>query len=164
MHTFSNMAKEKKKTKIEILNRKAIYEYHFVQEFDAGIMLTGTEVKSIRDGNANLSDAYCIFDLGELWVRNLYVAEYKYGTGANHLPRRNRKLLLRKPELRKLERGIKEKGSTIVPFKLFFSERGFAKLTICLARGKKSFDKRETIKGRENKRELDRVNKEYKVR
>lgn len=158
------MAKEKKKTKIEILNRKAIYEYHFVQEFDAGMMLTGTEVKSIRDGNANLSDAYCIFDLGELWIRNLYVAEYKYGTDANHLPRRNRKLLLRKPEMRKLERGIKEKGSTIVPFKIFFSERGFAKITICLARGKKSFDKRETIKDRESKRELDRINKDYKVR
>jgi len=158
------MSKEKKKPRIEILNRKAIYEYHFVQEFDSGIMLTGTEVKSIRDGNANLSDAYCVFDQGELWVRNLYVAEYKYGTDANHLPRRNRKLLLRKPELRKLERGIKEKGSTIVPFKIFFSERGFAKLTICLARGKKSFDKRETIKDRESKRELDRVNKDYKVR
>jgi len=159
-----NRAKEKKRANIEILNRKAIYEFHFVQEFDAGIMLTGTEVKSIRDGNANLSDAYCIFDQGELWVRNLYVAEYKYGTDANHLPRRNRKLLLRRPELKKLERGIKEKGSTIVPFKIFFSERGFAKLTICLAKGKKSFDKRETIKDRESKREMDRVNKEHKVR
>lgn len=158
------MAKEKKKAKVEILNKKAIYEFHFVQEYDAGMMLTGTEVKSIRDGNANLSDAYCTIDQGELWVRNLFIAEYKYGTDANHLTRRNRKLLVRKPELRKLERGIKEKGSTIVPFKLFFNERGFAKLTICLARGKKTFDKRETIKDRENKRELDRVNKAYKVR
>lgn len=158
------MSKEKKKPNLEILNRKAIYEYHFVQEYNAGIVLTGTEVKSIRDGNANLSDAYCIFDQGELWVRNLFVAEYKYGTDANHLPRRNRKLLLRRPEMRKLERGIKEKGSTIVPFKIFFSERGLAKLTICLAKGKKSFDKRETIKDRESKRELDRVNKAYKVR
>lgn len=158
------MAKEKKRSKIEILNRKATYEYHFVQEFDAGISLTGTEVKSIRNGNANLSDAYCVFERGELWVRNLYIAEYEYGTDANHLPRRNRKLLLRRPELRKLERGIKEKGSTIVPFKIFFSERGFVKITVCLAKGKKSFDKRETIKERENKRELDRVNKAYKVR
>lgn len=164
MQTFLDMAKEKKKPKIEILNRKALYEFQFLHEFNAGIMLTGTEIKSIRDGNANLSDAHCIFELGELWVRNLYVAEYKYGTDANHTPRRNRKLLLRRPELRKLERGIKEKGSTIVPFKIFFSERGFAKLTICLARGKKSFDKRETIKDRENKREMDRVNKAYKVR
>jgi len=158
------MSKEKKKTRVEILNRKAAYEYQFIQEFTAGIALTGTEVKSIREGNANLADAYCVFEQGELWVRNMSVSEYKYGTDANHLPRRNRKLLLRRPELRKLERGIKEKGSTIVPFKLFFSERGFAKLTICLARGKKSFDKRETIKDRENKRELDRVNKAYKVR
>lgn len=158
------MAKEKKKPKIEILNRKATHEYFFVQEFSAGIMLTGTEVKSIRAGNANLTDAYCAFDQGELWVRNLYIAEYEYGTDANHLPRRNRKLLLRKPELRKLERGIKEKGSTIVPYKISFSERGFAKVTVCLAKGKKSFDKRETIKDRENKRELDRINKAYKVR
>lgn len=158
------MSKEKKKQRVEILNRKAVYEYQFLQEFTAGIALTGTEVKSIREGNANLTDAYCVFEHGELWVRNMSISEYKYGTDANHLPRRNRKLLLRRPELRKLERGIKEKGSTIVPFKLFFSERGFAKITICLARGKKSFDKRETIKDRENKRELDRVNKAYKVR
>lgn len=158
------MAKEKKRPKVEILNRKATFEYYFVNEFDAGIMLTGSEIKSIRGGNANLTDAYCIFDQGELWVRNLYIAEYEYGTDSNHLPRRNRKLLLRRPELRKLERGIKEKGSTIVPFKIFISERGFAKVTVCLARGKKSFDKRATIKEREGKREIDRVNKAYKVR
>jgi SsrA-binding protein len=158
------MAKEKKKQKVEITNRKASHEYFFVHEFDAGIALTGTEVKSIRSGNTNMNDAYCVFEKGELWVKNMYIAEYEYGTDANHLPRRNRKLLLRRPELRKLERGIKEKGSTIVPYKIFFSERGFAKMTICLARGKKSFDKRETIKDRENKRELDRVNKAYKVR
>ncbi len=101
---------------------------------------------------------------GELWVRNLYIAEYKYGTDSNHLPRRNRKLLLRKPELRKLERGTREKGSTIVPYKLFISDRGFAKLTIELARGKKMFDKRETIKEREGKRDMDRINKAYKIR
>lgn len=158
------MAKEKKKQKTEIVNRKAAYEYHFVQEFDAGIVLTGSEIKSIRSGNANLSDAYCIFENGELWVRNLYIAEYEYGTDSNHLPRRNRKLLLRRPELRKLERGVKEKGSTIIPYKLFISDRGFAKLTIELARGKKAFDKRETIKEREDKRSLDRLNKTYKVR
>jgi SsrA-binding protein len=158
------MAKEKKKQKIEIVNRKASHEYFFVNEFDAGIMLTGTEVKSIRGGNANLNDAYCAFEKGELWIRNLYIAEYEFGTDANHMPRRQRKLLLKKPELRKLERGIKEKGSTIVPYKIFFSERGLVKITVCLARGKKMYDKRETIKDRENKRELDRVNKAYKVR
>lgn len=158
------MAKEKKKQKVEITNRKASFEYYFVQEFDAGIMLTGSEIKSIRGGNANLSDAYCLFENGELWVRNLYIAEYEYGTDCNHLPRRNRKLLLRKPELRKLERGVKEKGSTIIPYKLYISDRGFAKLAIALARGKKSFDKRDTIKAREDKRDLDRINKAYKVR
>jgi SsrA-binding protein len=158
------MAKEKKK-KIEILNRKASFEYYFVLEYNAGIMLTGTEIKSIRDGNANLSDAYCAFDdAGELWVHNLYIAEYAHGTDNNHFPRRNRKLLLRKPEMRKLSRGLKEKGSTIVPYKLFINERGFAKLTVELARGKKSYDKRETIKAREDKRDLDRINKAYKVR
>lgn len=158
------MAKEKKKQKVEIINRKASYEYYFVQEYDAGIMLTGSEIKSIRSGNANLTDAYCAFENGELWVRNLYIAEYEYGTDSNHLPRRVRKLLLRRPELRKLERGTKEKGSTIIPYKLFISDRGFAKLTIALARGKKIYDKRETIKGREDKRTLDRINKAYKVR
>jgi len=158
------MAKEKKKQKIEITNRKASFEYYFVQEYDAGMMLTGSEIKSIRAGNANLGDAYCLFENGELWVRNLYIAEYEYGTDSNHLTRRNRKLLLRKPELRKLERGTREKGTTIVPYKLFISDRGFAKLTIELARGKKLFDKRETIKEREGKRDLDRINKAYKVR
>jgi len=153
------MAKEKQKKKVEITNRKAAFEYHFIQEFDAGIMLTGSEIKSIRSGNANLNDAWCIFQSGELWVHNMYIAEYEYGTDMNHLPRRNRKLLLRKPELRKLERKLKEKGSTIVPYKLYISDRGFAKLTIELATGKKSFDKRETIKAREDKRELDRLKK-----
>jgi SsrA-binding protein len=158
------MAKDKKRRNIEIVNRKAGFEYYFVTEFDAGIMLTGSEIKSIRAGNANLSDAYCIFEQGDLWVRNLYIAEYEFGSDSIHLPRRNRKLLLRRPELRKLERGIKEKGSTIIPSKIFISERGFAKVHIALARGKKSFDKRETIKERESKRDLDRINKAYKVR
>ena len=158
------MAKNKKNPKIEIVNRKASYEYEFVQEFDAGMMLTGTEIKSIRDGNANLSDAYCLFDKNELWVRNMYIAEYAHGTDNNHLPRRNRKLLLRKSEMRKLERGVKEKGSTIIPYKIHMSERGFAKLTIELARGKKEYDKRETIKAREDKRSLDRIQKTFKVR
>ena len=146
------MAKEKKRPKIEITNRKASFEYYFVQEYDAGIMLTGSEIKSIRGGNANLSDAYCIFEKGELWVRNMYIAEYEFGTDSNHLTRRNRKLLLRKPELRKLAKGVQEKGSTIVPYKIHLSERGFAKLTIELAKGKKTFDKRETIKARDDKR------------
>ena len=158
------MAKEKKRPRVEITNRKASFEYYFVQEYNAGIMLTGSEIKSIRGGNANLSDAYCVFEKGELWVRNMYIAEYEFGTDSNHLTRRNRKLLLRKPELRKLAKGVQDKGSTIVPYKIHLSERGFAKLTIELARGKKTFDKRETIKARDDKRDLDRLNKIYKVR
>ena len=149
---------------INISNRRASFEYFFLETYTAGVVLTGTEIKSIREGKVNMTDAYCIFENGELWVRNLYIAEYEYGTDSNHLPRRNRKLLLRKPEMRKLERGVREKGSTIVPYKIFISDRGFAKVTIALARGKKMFDKRETIKEREGKRDLDRINKAYKIR
>jgi SsrA-binding protein len=159
------MATQKKRPKVEIINRKAGFEYAFLQEYEAGIMLTGTEIKSIRNGNANLSDAYCMFDhQGVLWVRNMFIAEYDHGTDNNHLPRRNRQLLLKKSELRKLSRGVMEKGSSIIPFKIIISERGFAKVIIELARGKKSFDKRATIKQREEKRDLNRVEKEYKVR
>lgn len=147
------------KQKVEIVNRRASYEYQFVQEYEAGIVLTGTEIKSIRAGNANVSDAYCLFENGELWVKNLYIAEYEYGTDNNHEPRRQRKLLLRRTELRKLERRVKEKGFTIVPYKMYISDRGFAKLVIELATGKKSYDKRETIKEREDKRDLDRLKK-----
>ena len=153
-----------KSPKVEITNRRAGFEYHFVQEYEAGIALTGTEIKSIRAGNANINDAYCLFENGELWVRNMYIAEYAYGTDNNHEPRRNRKLLLRKTELNKLERRVREKGFTIVPYKLFMSDRGFAKLTVVLASGKKSFDKRETIKERDDKRDLDRLKKILKQR
>lgn len=149
----------RKPVKIDISNRRASYEYSFVQEYDAGIMLTGSEIKSIRAGNANLSDSWCLIENGEMWVKNLYIAEYTHGTDNNHEPRRSRKLLLRKPELRKLERKSKEKGFTLVPIRLFISDRGFAKLRVALATGKKTFDKRETIKAREGKRELDRIQK-----
>jgi SsrA-binding protein len=147
------------KVKIEITNRRARYEYHFEQEFEAGIVLTGTEIKSIRKGNVNLNDAWCIFETGELWVKNMYIAEYELGTSNNHEPRRSRKLLLRRPELRKLERRVKEKGLTLIPYKLYVNDRGFAKLVIELASGKKSYDKRETIKERENKQQMDRLKK-----
>lgn len=150
---------EKKPKKIEVVNRRAEYEYFFIDTYEAGIMLQGTEIKSIRNGNVNLTDAYCVFQNGELYVRSLFISEYKYGTYANHEPRRTRKLLLRKNELRKLEKKVKEKGFTIVPYKLYLTDRGFAKLEIVLAQGKKSYDKRETIKERENKRELDRIKK-----
>lgn len=150
---------EKKKKLVEIINRKAAYEYHFLDTFEAGIVLQGTEIKSIRNGNANLSDAYCIFQDGDLYVRSLFIAEYEFGTYANHDPRRVRRLLLRRPELRKLERRVKERGLTIVPYRLYLSERGLAKLEIVLAQGKKTHDKRESIKEKDNKRDMDRLKK-----
>ncbi len=154
------MAKEKKVRKVEVVNRKAKFEYHFLAEFEAGMMLTGTEIKSIREGNANLSDAYCTFDKdGELFIRSMFIAEYKFGNQNNHETRRTRKLLLRKRELKKLSKKVKEKGFTIVPYRIYLSERGLAKLEVILAQGKKSYDKRETIKERENKRDLDRIKK-----
>jgi len=151
--------KENKNRKIEIVNRKAKFEYKFLSEFEAGIMLTGTEIKSIRAGEANLKEAYCLFLRGELFIRNMFIAEYKYGTHNNHEVRRDRKLLLKKQELKKLLRKVKEKGMTIVPYKLFISERGFAKIDIALATGKRQYDKRATMKDRDNKRELDRIKK-----
>lgn len=144
---------------VEIKNKKAAFEYFFLDEYEAGIQLTGTEVKSLRAGNANLSDAYCVFKDGSLYVHSMYIGEYKFGNINNHEPRRTRKLLLRKNELKKLLRKVEEKGNTIVPYKLYFSERGFAKLEIKLAKGKKSFDKRDQIKERDNKRDLDRIKK-----
>lgn len=155
------MAKQKIKKDIEIINRKAKFEYHFLAEFEAGILLTGTEIKSVRVGEVNLKDAYCLFKDGELWIKSMFIAEYKFGNQNNHETRRDRKLLLRKPELRKLEKKVKEKGFSIVPYKMFIGERGFAKMEITLAQGKKSYDKRETIKQRDNKREMERIKKRY---
>jgi len=143
----------------EIVNRKAKFEYHFLQEFEAGIVLQGTEVKALRHGNANLTDAYCIFDRGRLMVKSMYIGEYDHGNIYNHETRKDRILLLRKSELKKLERRVTEKGLTIVPYKLYFNDRGFVKLQIILAQGKKEFDKRETIKERDSKRELQRIKK-----
>jgi len=157
------MAKKKKPNKeIEIINRKAKFEYHFLAEFETGIILTGTEIKSVRIGEVNMKDAYCLFINGELWIKSLFIAEYKFGNQNNHETRRDRKLLLHKPELRKLEKKVKEKGFTIVPYRMFIGERGFAKMEIILGQGKKSYDKRETIKQRDNKRELDRIKKQYR--
>ena len=147
-----------KQTK-EIVNRKAKYEYNLMQGFEAGMVLLGTEVKSLRRGEGNLSDAYCLFKDGELFIRNMFIAEYSHGNVNNHETRRERKLLLTKPELRKLERRTTEKGLTIVPYKIFFSERGHAKIEIFLAQGKKSYDKRESIKQKDIQRDLDRSQK-----
>lgn len=143
------------KTK-EIVNKKAKYEYSFIQEFEAGVMLVGTEVKSLRAGLANLKDAYCNFKNGELIIKSMYIGEYTHGNINNHETRRDRKLLLKKTELKKLDRGVKEKGLTIVPYKVYFSDRGFVKIQIALAQGKKTYDKRSTIKDKDLKRDADR--------
>ena len=150
---------EKKKKQIEFVNRKASFEYQFIDKYEAGIVLQGTEIKSIRNGAVNLKDSYCFFQKGELFVKSLFIGEYKYGTYANHETRRTRKLLLKKQELKKLEKKVKERGFTIVPYRLYISERGLAKLEIALAQGKRSYDKRESIKERDNKRDLDRLKK-----
>lgn len=148
------------KTK-EIVNRKARYEYKLEDSFEAGVKLRGTEVKSLRAGNANLNDAYCMFDDGNLIIKSMYIAEYDHGNINNHEPRADRRLLLKKSELRKIDRRINEKGMTLVPYRIYFSERGFVKIQIYLASGKKSYDKRDSIKERDNKRQLDRLKKEY---
>ena len=147
------MAKEKKKSTVEIRNKKASFEYEFIERFTAGIVLYGTEIKSIRAGKASLVDSWCYFVNGELYVRNMNVAEYWWGSAFSRQdPRRDRKLLLTRRELRKLSRAVKEKGLTIVAVRLFIAENGYAKLDIALARGKREYDKRETIKEKDLKR------------
>lgn len=141
---------------IEIKNRKAKFNYHFVDTYEAGIVLSGTEVKSIKAGHANLNDAYCFFNGDELWVHSMYIKEYALGTHFNHNTRKDRKLLLNKRELKKIKRQMDTKGMTIVPFRLFVNERGFIKLDIAVAQGKKSFDKRESIKQKDVARDMDR--------
>ena len=154
------MAKDRKPATREVTNKKAEFEYFFVSNYEAGIMLSGTEIKSIRTGGSvNLRDSYCLFRGDELYVRSLHISPYKHGTRYNHEDRRDRKLLLKRQELRKLHRKVKEKGSSIIPYRLYFTDRGFVKLEIALTKGKKSYDKRHVIKERENKRDLARMNK-----
>src|SRR3984893_19534362 len=141
---------------MEIKNRQAYHEYFIEDKYDAGMVLTGTEVKSIREGKVSFADSYCIFQKGELWIKSMHIAEYRFGTTNNHQAVHDRKLLLNKKELRKLENKIKEKGYTIVPLRIFFNEKGFAKLEIGLGKGKKLFDKRETLKQRDTEREMKR--------
>ena len=141
---------------MELNNKKAYYEYFFEATYTAGIVLQGTEIKSLRTGKASFNDSYCIFDRGELYVKSLHISEYKFGTYANHEPLQERKLLLNKKELKKLEEKSKEKGYSIIPLKIFINEKGFAKMDIGLGKGKKNFDKRDTIKTKENDRDLKR--------
>ncbi|MEO8148457.1 MAG: SsrA-binding protein SmpB [Bacteroidia bacterium] len=147
--------KSEKQT-ILVSNRKASFEYYFLGSYEAGLQLTGTEIKSVRSGEANLGDAFCIFIDGELFVKNMHISPYKEGTYSNHEPKRERKLLLNKSELKKLQARIKEKGITIVPLKIYLNENSYAKLEIALAKGKKTYDKRESLKQKDDKREMDR--------
>ncbi|EKD31894.1 MAG: SsrA-binding protein [uncultured bacterium] len=146
----------KGKSKIEIKNKRASFEYEYIESFTAGIILTGTEIKSIRAGKASLSDSYCYFVNKELYVKNMHIADYWWGTFNAHDPRRDRKLLLNKKELNRLFRGSREKGLTIIATRLFIAENGFAKLNISLAKGKREYDKRHTIKENDLRRESDR--------
>lgn len=141
---------------MELNNRKAYYEYFFEAKYITGIVLSGTEIKSIRAGKVSFNDSYCIFDKGELFVKSLHIAEYAFGNIHNHEPMQERKLLLQKKELKKLENKIKEKGYAIIPLKIFISDKGFVKMEIGLGKGKKVYDKRETIKSRETERDVKR--------
>ncbi len=144
---------------LSIKNKQASFEYSILDTYTAGIKLLGTEIKSVREAKVNINDAFCTFIEGELYVRNVHIAEYTFGSFYNHEAKRDRKLLLQKKELKKLLQKVKEKGLTIVPLKMFISERGFAKLVIGLAQGKKSFDKRDTMKERDAKIEMGRAMK-----
>lgn len=139
---------------MELINRKAHYEYYFEATYIAGMVLSGTEIKSIRAGKVSFNDSFCIFHQNELFVRSLHISEYAFGTSANHDPIQERKLLLNKKELKKLESNIKVKGYSIIPIKIFFSEKGLAKLEIGLGKGKKEYDKRNVIKEREAERDI----------
>lgn len=149
------------KATVMIKNRKAQFDYFFVQRFTAGIVLTGTEIKSIRQAKASLVDTYCYIHNHEVWVKNMYVAEYFFGSYNNHTTRRDRKLLLNRKEIVKLEQQLKNPGHTIVPIQLYINENGYAKVDIALAKGKKSFDKRATMKDKDDRREMERATKNH---
>jgi len=145
---------------MEIRNKSAYHDYFFDDKYNAGMVLAGTEVKSIREGKVSFADSFCIFQKGELWVKNLHIAEYRFGTTNNHIAVHDRKLLLTNKELRKLESKIKEKGFTIIPLRIYFNEKGLAKMEIGLGRGKKLYDKRETIKQRDTERDMKKYLKQ----
>ncbi len=148
---------------MNIQNRKAFHDYSIEETFDAGLVLQGTEVKSLRQGKASFTDAFAFVKDGEVWLRDFYIKPFEHGSYYNHDPRRDRKLLLSKREIRELDRAVLQKGNTIIPLKIFF-KNGFAKVQIGLAKGKKRFDKRESIKDKDTKRDMDRALKSGKVR
>jgi SsrA-binding protein len=151
----------RKKSPVQIKNKRASFEYNFIDEYTAGIVLTGTEIKSIRLGKASLVDTFCYISNGEMWVKNMNISPYFYGSYANHEARRDRKLLLNKREIRRLMEDTKAPGFTIVPTLIFIDEHGRAKVDIALARGKKEYDKRQTLKEKEDRREMERAIKRY---
>ena len=151
----------RKKSPIQIRNKKASFEYYFVDTYTAGMVLTGTEIKSIRAGKASLVDSYCIVEKGEIWVRGMNISPYFYGSFSNHEAKGDRKLLLNKREIQRLAEASKDVGYTIIPVLIFIDEHGRAKMDIALARGKKEFDKRQTLKEKEDRREIDRAMKHY---
>ena len=151
----------RKKSPVQIRNKKASFEYYFVDTYTAGIVLTGTEIKSIRNGKASLVDSFCYINNGELWVKGMNISPYFYGSYSNHEAKRDRKVLLNKREIRRLAEDTKAVGFTIVPTLLFIDDKGHAKVDIALARGKKEYDKRETLKEKEDRREMDRAIKHF---
>jgi ssrA-binding protein len=151
----------RKKSPIQIRNRKASFEYFFIDTYTAGIVLTGTEIKSIRMGKASLTDTFCYINNGEIWVKGMNVSPYFYGSYNNHESKRDRKLLLNKREIHKLQEATKQVGFTIVPTLVFIDKNGRAKMDIALAKGKKEYDKRQTLKAKEDKREMDRAIKRF---
>lgn len=151
----------RKKSPVQIKNKKATFEYFLVDVFTAGIVLTGTEIKSIRLGKASLVDTYCSIINGEMWVKNMSISPYFYGSYSNHEMKRDRKLLLNKREIRRLQEATKQAGFTIIPILVFIDDHGRAKMDIALAKGKKMYDKRQTLKEKEDKREMDRAKKIY---
>lgn len=149
--------------KVNILNKKAKFEYQLLDQYNAGIVLTGTEIKSIRQGKASITESFCEFnEKNELFIINMFIDEYEFGNHFNHKSKSQRKLLLNKKELKKLQKEVKNSGLTIIPLKLFINDNGYAKILISLAKGKKMYDKRQVLKERENKRQLDRVKKNNK--
>ena len=146
-----------KQPQINIKNKRATFDFEIVETFTAGIVLTGTEIKSIRIGKASLVDSFCYEERGEIWLKNMYIAEYSFGSYNNHATRRDRKLLVQRREIQKLQKSGKETGFTIVTLRVFINERGLAKVVIAIARGKKEYDKRQSIKEREDKRAIDRM-------
>ena len=157
----ANKKKTVKVNSVNIRNKRATFDYEVLDTFMAGIVLTGTEIKSLRAGKAGLTDSFCIFDRGELWAKNVYIAEYFYGTYNNHNAHRDRKLLLTRKELKVLASDSKEPGLTIVPLRLFINDKGLAKMDIALCRGKREYDKRDTLREKEDRRAMDRALKNF---